>query len=163
MTNLLASLPSIDLAAPMGWNGVSSLPEAPGCYAVVITIQKQIHPRVPAAQATKLSRLLASLMGAKNYGSMVGAVNGGGQSSIILYVGQSKNLRARWTGRTPHHKKSDLEMLSTVFFCLFQVVNFRLFFGLAATAESAKVVEKALIEKWQPILNGRSPLVPAAA
>ena len=162
MTNLLASLPSIDLAAPMGWNGVSELPPSPGCYAVVITVQRQINPRVTAAQAKKLSNLLAALMGAKNYRSMVGAVTGGGQSSIILYVGQSKDLRGRWTGRTPHHKKTDLEMLSTVFFCLFQVVNFRLFYGLAATAESAKVIEKTLIDKWQPILNGRSPLTVAA-
>lgn len=150
-------MPSLDLLSTGGFGVVDQLPSQPGCYAVVCTVAKRLR-LFPSAQQRAEDRAIANILG-RSTNVVVKATELGKRASIILYIGYSKNMRQRWAGRTEHHKQADLDLTSHLLNSAFDVTAFRLHFFRVPTGEQAHQIEGHLISQWNPVLNGRSPLV----
>jgi GIY-YIG catalytic domain len=69
-------------------------------------------------------------------------------SNEIIYVGKSKNIRARWNG---HHRDWDVGMLQAVYKAITVVIAWEL-----CAKENLSNVERKRIKECNPILNGKN-------
>ena len=157
--NLLA-LPSLDLLTPYGWGVVSELPSEPGCYVCVCSVAKRrtLPHRHPVKQRAMVNAAV-DILGDRAR-EVVAITEQGKIANVLLYIGYSKDLWNRWNGRSEHHKQGDLMLMCNLMNAAFDVRSFRLHWMLARSGQDAKAIEDRLIPLWNPILNGRKPLIP---
>ena len=154
--NLLA-LPSLDLRRNRGWGAVDGLPNAPGCYCIVAYLAPRRSHHLAIEERRTVARYAHRLMG-NSLVKLARGIDAGIPQAQILYLGYSKDLHARWNSK-PHHKAQDLQHLVRVLASLFELVGLRIHFFTCPSGEDANALEKALIKRWQPCLNGMGAIV----
>lgn len=160
----IRTLPSVDLLGPAGWWGVKRLPKKPGCYMVIATLKPRAFDRTHSPERLEVAQGQALRVIGKEWKRVQQAIGEGLWVQLVLYIGYSKSIEQRWNkdwdndGKPDHHKFIDLNATGYLLNTLFDLVDLRMHFLCADSAESAKAIEGYLIKLWRPLLNGRAPL-----